>query len=173
MLEGIKAIIDSHFNEAIIDESVASSPPCLTIKTELIYSICELLHAHDQTYFDQLSCLTGIDNGPESGTMEVVYNLYSIPKNIHLMLKVVLDRKKPKVDSVHSIWRNANWYERETYDLLGIQFINHPDLRRILLPSDWEGYPLRKDYEVQKYYHGITVKYDRDKVPDDIPQIKK
>lgn len=94
--------------------------------------------------------------------MEVIYHLYSIPHDESLAIKVVLDRQAPIVESVVDIWATANWLERETYDLLGIRFSNHPDMRRILLPNDWEGHPLRKDYEAQEAYHGLTVKYDRD-----------
>ena len=91
--------------------------------------------------------------------MEVIYHLYSIPYDLHLALSVELSRKQPTVDSVTAIWRGANWHEREAYDLLGIQFNNHPDLRRILLPEDWDGFPLRKDYQEQENYHDIKVKY--------------
>ena len=121
--------------------------------------MCDLLLSNDQTYFDSLSCLTGIDNGEEEGTMEVVYHLYSIPYDLHLTLSVEVDRKEPSVDSVTDIWGGANWHEREAFDLLGIQFNHHPDLRRILLPNDWEGFPLRKDYSEQETYHDIKVKY--------------
>ena len=89
----------------------------------------------------------------------MLYHLYSIPHDIHLALKVELDRTKPEVDSVTEIWKTADWHEREAYDLLGIHFKNHPDLRRILLPDDWEGHPLRKDYVEQEKYHEIKVKY--------------
>ncbi len=91
--------------------------------------------------------------------MEVVYTLYSIPFDHHLTLKVILDRKDPRVDSVANIWRGANWHEREAYDLYGIVFNNHPDPRRILLPADWVGFPMRKDYEEDKTYHGMTIKH--------------
>jgi NADH-quinone oxidoreductase subunit C len=92
----------------------------------------------------------------------VVYNLASIPYKKQLTLKVVKyhDRSRedlPSFPSVSTVWRTAEWHEREAYDLLGINFENHPDLRRILLPDDWEGYPLRKDYKAQEYYRGIKV----------------
>ena len=106
-----------------------------------------------------LSCVTGVDNGPDVGTMEVIYNLYSIPFNHHLMIKVMLPRELPVIESVSHIWKTAEWHEREVYDLFGIKFNNHPDLRRILLPADWEGFPLRKDYKHQDYYRGIRVEY--------------
>jgi NADH-quinone oxidoreductase subunit C len=106
-----------------------------------------------------LSCVTGIDNGTDAGTMEVVYNLYSIPYNHHLMIRVVLPRQKPEIESVSSIWKTADWHEREIFDMYGIHFLNHPDLRRILMPADWEGHPLRKDYKHQEYYRDIKVEY--------------
>jgi len=171
--EEIKHFLSEHLREAILDEDLNASPKALIVDKKYLVRVCDFLYRSKKTYFDQLSCITGIDNGPEEKTMEVIYNLYSIPRNHHLMLKVTIDRKKPVIDSVHHIWRTADWHEREAYDLLGIQFTNHPDLRRILLPKDWEGYPLRKDYQEQEKYHGMTVKYDRDQYPDDIPQFKK
>jgi NADH-quinone oxidoreductase subunit C len=88
-----------------------------------------------------------------------VYNLYSIPFNHHLMIKILLPRDKPEIESVSHIWKTANWLEREVFDMYGVHFKNHPDLRRILMPADWEGYPLRKDYKHQAYYRDIKVEY--------------
>jgi NADH-quinone oxidoreductase subunit C len=119
----------------------------------------EVLYTDPTTYFDMLSCVTGLDNGAEAATMEVAYNLYSIPFNHHLMIKVVLPRDKPEIESVSSIWKTANWHEREIFDMYGIHFKNHPDLRRILMPADWEGHPLKKDYKQQEYYRDIKVEY--------------
>lgn len=130
----------------------------LTLSAEHILPVCEFLWKNPSTYFDSLSCLTAIDQGPEAGKMEVIYTLYSIPNHVTLHLRVMLDREKPSVSSVSSVWRTADWHEREAFDFYGIQFEGHPDLRRILLPEDWEGYPLRKDYVEQTKYHGIQVK---------------
>ena len=131
----------------------------LTLPAEQILPVCEFLWKNPATYFDSLSCLTAIDQGPEAGKMEVIYTLYSIPNHLTLHLRVILDRSSPTISSVSSIWRTADWHEREAFDLLGVQFSGHPDLRRILLPEDWEGHPLRKDYVEQSKYHGIQVKY--------------
>ena len=155
----IKVHIESKFPGSILDIKENSFPVTLNVKPELILPICEFLHSDSKTYFDHLSCLTGLDNGEEQGKMEVIYTLYSIPFDHHISLSVSIPRTEPKVDSVTSVWRGANWHEREAYDLLGIQFNSHPDLRRILLPDDWEGFPLRKDYEEQKEYHGLEVKW--------------
>ena len=135
------------------------TPVCLHIPPADLKAVCVTLFSDDRMYFDTLSCLTGIDNGPEEGTMEVIYNLYSIPYDFQLMLRSTLSREDPKIESVTEIWKTADWHERETYDLFGIVFEGHPDLRRILLPADWEGHPLRKDYETQEKYHGIKVDY--------------
>ena len=131
----------------------------IKVSSEALMNVCHDLHQNPTTYFDMLSCITGIDNGPETGTMEVVYNLYSIPFNRSMMLKVIVPRGEAEIESVTSIWKAANWLEREVYDMFGIMFKNHPDLRRILMPADWEGYPLRKDYKHQELYRDIQVKY--------------
>lgn len=135
------------------------SSECIVITDGLLLEVCQELHKHPDLFFDSLSCLTAIDNGTEANTMEVIYNLYSIPFNHHIMLKVILPRESPAIESVSSIWGTANWHEREAFDMFGIKFINHPDLRRILMPTDWEGFPLRKDYETQETYRDIKVAY--------------
>lgn len=136
-----------------------STPVCIQIPVGDLIPVCKELQTNPSTFFDMLSCLTAIDNGPQPATMEVVYNLYSIPFNHHLALKVVINRENPAVDSVSAVWKTADWHEREAFDLFGIRFTGHPDLRRILLPADWEGYPLRKDYQHQEYYRSIKVAY--------------
>jgi len=157
--EDIRGLVQGVFPEIILGEDVNAFPSALIVQSESIHKVCELLHSSEKTYFDQLSCLTGLDNGLEAGTIEVIYNLYSIPFDFHLMLKVELNRKNPSIDSIADIWKTANWHEREAYDLFGIHFNNHPDLRRILLPDDWVGHPLRKDYVEQEKYHEVKVKY--------------
>lgn len=155
-LVSIKDLLQTQFKfEAEWEEELSR----LTLPAEQILPVCEFLWKNPATYFDSLSCLTAIDQGPEAGKMEVIYTLYSIPNHLTIHLRVILDRSSPTISSVSSIWRTADWHEREAFDLLGIQFSGHPDLRRILLPEDWEGHPLRKDYVEQSKYHGIQVKY--------------
>lgn len=157
--EEVKSLIEGLHPEAVIGEDLNATPKALIIHPDFIRSVCESLHSNSKTYFDSLSCLTGLDNGEEKNTVEAIYNLYSIPFDLHLMLRVELPRENPSIDSVTDIWKTADWHEREAYDLVGIHFENHPDLRRILLPSDWEGHPLRKDYVEQEKYHEVKVKY--------------
>lgn len=156
-VDRLKEIISSILGgEVLVDTN--STPFTISVSADKILIVCDALYKHPEFFFDTLSCLTGLDNGKEAGTMEVIYNLYSIPFNHHLMLKVILPRENPEIDSVVSIWRTANWQEREAFDMYGIVFRNHPDLRRILMPADWDGHPLRKDYVQQEEYRGITVK---------------
>jgi NADH-quinone oxidoreductase subunit C len=162
--------MDSQWLESIFEKfpkvrqsEIASNPVSLIVPKESLIELAAFLQTHPSCYFDHLACITGIDHGAEANTMEVIYTLYSIPHRHSVNLKVVVDRNNPDVPTVSGIWRGANWHERETFDLLGIRFTGHPDLRRILMPADWEGFPLRKDYEEQAEYHGMRVKH-----PDDL-----
>lgn len=161
----IKAQIIEQFGvEIILKTDETALQHSLTVAPERIVSLCQFLHETPHLYFDMLSCLTALDNGPVVGTMEIAYNLYSIPYEHSLMLKIEFPRNDageplPQIPTVSHIWRTADWHEREAFDLMGIEFKNHPDLRRILLPEDWKGHPLRKDYQEQEIYHGIQVKY--------------
>jgi NADH-quinone oxidoreductase subunit C len=136
----------------------AAVPVTLVIHADDLLTVLNYLQQNPACYFDQLTCITGVDNGPQANTMEVIYHLYSIPFNQSLVLKVVLDRANPIVESIVAVWQSANWLEREVFDMYGIQFKNHPDLRRILMPADWQGFPLRKDYQEQDTYRGIELK---------------
>jgi NADH-quinone oxidoreductase subunit C len=149
---------------AIQNQVPDCTPPTWSVMPELLPDLCTFLRNTEGIYMDLLECITGVDNGPQVGTMEVIYHLHSVPYGHSLALKVVLKRPDDPLElastpSISHIWPAANWHEREAYDLLGIAFEGHPDLRRILLPADWVGWPLRKDYQEQQYYHGITVKY--------------
>ena len=145
--------------EAIVRVDENCTPKAVELKKEALVEAMQFLHKTEGLYFDQLSCITALDNGPEAATMELIYQLYSIPYNHQLTIKVTIDRATPEIDSLTAIWKTADWHEREAYDLLGVRFTGHPDLRRILLPADWEGHPLRKDYKHQEYYRGVKVEY--------------
>jgi NADH-quinone oxidoreductase subunit C len=111
-----------------------------------IVPICRFLKEDEE--FVRLSSVTGVDRYPAEPRFEVVYHLHSIEKNQRLRLKCRLRSEDPVIESVTPVWRAANWYEREIFDLFGIRFLNHPDLKRIMMPEGWEGHPLRKDYPV-------------------------
>jgi NADH-quinone oxidoreductase subunit C len=159
MLDKILAIINPVITGSPVTVDENASPRAIRIQAEDLVAVSSALYAHEESFFDMLSCITGIDNGPEKGTIEIAYNLYSIPYNYQLMIKVSLPRDGAEIESLAFIWKTANWHEREIFDLFGVHFKNHPDLRRILLPADWDGHPLRKDYKVQEYYKGIKTDY--------------
>ncbi len=118
----------------------------LEIVLERIVEVCRFLK-EDQK-FARVSTVTAVDWYPEEPRFEVVYHLHSPERNERLRLKCRVPGGNPEIDSVTGVWRGADWYERETFDLFGIRFRSHPDLKRIMLPESWEGHPLRKDYPV-------------------------
>jgi NADH-quinone oxidoreductase subunit C len=103
-----------------------------------------------QLGFERVSTITAVDRYPLSPRFEVVYHLHSVKSRQRIRIKTRVD-EDAELDSVTSVWRGANWYEREVFDLFGVRFANHPDLRRIMMPDDWTGHPLRKDYPVEGY----------------------
>jgi len=122
----------------------------VTVPRESIVVICSSLK--EAQAFDLLADLCGVDRGPEEEPrFEVNYHLFSTKHHNRLRLKVLLSEDDPHVESVSGLWKTANWHERETYDLVGVIFDGHPDLRRILLPSDFDGHALRKDYPLRGY----------------------
>ena len=139
--------------EAKLDNPV---DPYIKISPQHIVEAAKFLRDDEELLFDYLSCLSGVDL---KGKLGVTYQLFSMPKRHKITLKVEVPTDAANVHSVESIWKSANWHEREAFDLFGINFLGHPDLRRILLPYDWEGHPLRKDYQVPEFYNGMKVPY--------------
>ncbi len=116
-----------------------------------IHEACALLKGDPECPFNFLSDVTCVDWYPSEPRFEVIYHLLSIPKKERVRLKVRLNSASPVIESITSVWAGANYFEREVFDLFGIRFTGHPYLRRILMPEDWEGHPLRKDYPVEGY----------------------
>src|SRR5690242_17665592 len=124
----------------------------IVVSRDHIVDICAFLKRTPGWEFNFLSDLCGFDCGPEEEPrFEVNYHLFSTTRHHRVRLKVLLNEDDVHVPTVSAVWRTANWHERETYDLLGIIFDGHPDLRRILLPDDWQGYALRKDFPLRGY----------------------
>ena len=98
--------------------------------------------------FEQLTTVTAVDRYPSEPRFEIVYHLHSFSKKQRLRIKARISGESPEIESACSVYGSANWYEREVFDFYGVKFLNHPDPRRIMMPDDWEGYPLRKDYPV-------------------------
>lgn len=148
--------LSAKYGDKIVEYDGDALDPFVVLAANALVQVCEYLSQDEDLQFDSLMCLSGVDNKSE---LEVVYHLFSMSKRHKFTLKVSVPKEEAVVPTLSHIWRAADWHEREAYDVLGIRFDGHPDLRRILLPDDWEGYPLRKDYVVQEYYHGMKVPY--------------
>lgn len=136
-----KAIRDS-FPDAVIETTDVFGTLNVKITSASLVPICQMLR---EGGFDYLADITAID---WQDRIEVVYQLTALERNEKLALRVDLDRDKPAIDTLTTVWKGADFQEREVYDLMGVVFVGHPNLRRILTPEDWEGFPLRKDYVI-------------------------
>jgi NADH-quinone oxidoreductase subunit C len=172
--EEVFNILKEKFSDSIL-ELVSDKPtePFITANPLEVDKVCLFLRDNSDLLYDSLMNLSGIDdangektkdeNGNEivkAGTLIVWYHLESTKLKHKLTLKASTNMEKPEVATVTEVWKSADWHEREAYDMLGIIFLNHPDLRRILMPYDWEhGYPLRKNYKNPEFYQGMKVPY--------------
>ena len=164
--------LQKQFGKMIVGSKLDALDPWIEVRPEGLVAVSQFLKKDPQFRFDMLNCITAVDyfhTDPKKAAksewephLEMVYHLSSISLKHTLVLKVKLPRWQndepgnlPELPSVSGVWRTADWHEREVYDLSGVFFTGHPDLRRILCPEDWVGYPLRKDYELPLEYHGI------------------
>jgi len=147
-LEIVTRLKDKFLSE-ITDVKEFRDQVFVTVKRERISDICRFLFSDPEIHMNFLADLCGADYPDREERFEVVYNLYSIKYNHRLIIKALVPENDPAIDSVVPIWIGADWHEREACDMYGIVFNGHPDLRRILMPEDWEGYPLRKDYPLK------------------------
>jgi NADH-quinone oxidoreductase subunit C len=153
--EQIAKVIEEKFPGQVLGTVTHAGQVGVKLSRDRIKDICLFLRDEPSVKMDHLADLTAVDYSTYPGDpgprFEVVYNLISTVHRHRIRLKVRLTEEDPAIDTVSSVWNTANWHERETYDLMGIRFTGHPDLRRILLPEDWEGYPLRKEYPLKGY----------------------
>jgi NADH-quinone oxidoreductase subunit C len=172
--EEIFNLLKEKFGSSVIElKTDKPVEPFIVANPLEIDKICMFLRDEKDLQFDSLMNLSGVDdaNGTKEkdekgletikgGTLSVYYHIESTKLRHKLTLKTSTDREKPEVVTVTEVWKGADWHEREAYDMYGIIFLNHPDLRRILMPYDWEfGYPLRKDYKNPEFYQGMKVPY--------------
>jgi NADH-quinone oxidoreductase subunit C len=172
--EEIFSQLKEKFGDSVIELKIEKPvEPYIVVDHLTVDKICFFLHDDKELQFDSLMNLSGVDdaNGEKvkdeqgletikGGTLSVYYNLESTSLKHKLTIRVPANRENPEVVTVTEVWKGADWHEREAYDMYGIVFLNHPNLRRILMPYDWEyGYPLRKDYKNPEFYQGMKVPY--------------
>ena len=155
------------FGEAVGALSETKGDRFVVVKGEKIVEVCRFLKSTVGLEFDYCQDITAID-WPARKVIEVVYHVYSLVHRHGLVVKVETDRDKPTIGTGEGVWKAATWLEREIYDLFGVNFEGHSDLRRILMPDDWVGHPLRKDYQEAGGYHGIG-----NTRPDPLVQLSK
>ncbi|MDI1471604.1 MAG: NADH-quinone oxidoreductase subunit C [Thermodesulfovibrio sp.] len=143
----IAFLLREQFPEEVLEITEFRGQVSVTVKKEKIKEI--LRYVKEEQGFNHLQDLCGVDYYLENPRFEVVYNLFSIWRRLHIRVKAKIDDKEPEIDSITDLWEGANWHERECFDMFGIKFTGHPDLRRILMPEDWDGHPLRKDYPLK------------------------
>ena len=155
----VHARLADRFKDKITAFQAETLQPWAVVAPEAIAEVAAFCKADPDLAFDNLMCLSAVDYLKEAPPrMEVVYHLFSYTHRHSFVLKVMLPRESPAVPTVEGTWGVANWHEREAYDLFGIAFTGHSDMRRILLPDDWEGHPLRKDWVDPDFYNGMHVK---------------
>ncbi len=171
----ILQLATEHFSTQIVASNAEAIDPWIEIQPEAWAPFANFLRNDPSLSFEMLHCVTGVDYfEPDEKKavqvawkphIEMIYHLSSLSQRHRLVVKTKLPRWKddvvgrlPEIAGVSHIWRTADWHERETYDLCGVRFIDHPDMRRILCPDDWVGHPLRKDYVMPDAYHGIRSK---------------
>ena len=168
----IHARLQHTFQPWILSHDFEAIDPWIEIRSDGLAEICRFLAGERELRFNMLHCITGVDYfEPDAKKaakltwkphLEVLYHLSSMVHRHRLVVKVILPRwrddvpgQEPRLPTLSGVWSTANWHEREVYDLVGVEFVGHPDLRRILCPEDWVGHPLRKDYQMPLEYQGI------------------
>jgi NADH-quinone oxidoreductase subunit C len=153
---GVHARLRERFGEAVGELAGTGPSAAATVDPQRVGEVCAFLKTDPDLRFDCLSNLSGVDY-PKQGHIQIVYHLFSYPHRHGFVLKANAARDAPVARTVSDVWSAADWQEREVFDLLGVTFEGHPDLRRILMPEDWPGHPLRKDFVEPEEYHGIPT----------------
>jgi NADH-quinone oxidoreductase subunit C len=160
-------IMQERLADRVLGVDIFRGDTTVALKPSAIVEAAELLRHEPELDFDFLAMLTAVDYFPEEPRFLVAYRFYSTGNNVYIGLSVPLPGDKPEISTIESVYSNANWHEREVYDMFGVVFSGHSDLRRILMPHDWEGHPLRKDYPLG--YEEVQFTFNFDQIDRDKP----
>ncbi len=155
--KAVLAALVQELGDRVLDSFEFRDQFTAVLQPDAIIDACKYLRQRD---FDLLIALTAADHWPEEPRFEIVYQIYSIQADVLLGLSVFLDGEEPKLPSIEAVYPNANWHEREVFDMFGIDFAGSSDLRRIIMPHDWEGHPLRRDYPLGYEEVQFTFNFD-------------
>ena len=150
-IQSVLNVVKEEFPQALIGIDLSQDVPVVKVRKEFLLPFCRFLHDDPRLDFDYLSILTALDYPKREYRFEVVYQLYSVQRGYGIRLKVPVKEEDPSLDSVVGIWNSAVLLEMEVFDMFGLSFNNHPDMRRIFMADDWVGHPLRKDYPLRGY----------------------
>ncbi|MGD2162540.1 MAG: NADH-quinone oxidoreductase subunit C [Anaerolineales bacterium] len=159
------------FADQILDVVEFRGDTTVFVAPSAIVELCQYLRDHDSFAFNLLAALTAVDHYPSEPRFNIVYQLYSLENKIFFALKVPLRSDAAEIPTVEGVFPNANWHEREVFDMFGVKFKGHSDLRRILMPQDWEGHPLRKDFPLG--YEEIQFSFNFDEIDKRKPYAKE
>lgn len=155
--DAIFKALQEKLGDAVKELAADVQQPFITVDPAKLTEVAAFLRDDPEMAFDYCSCVSGVDYN--DGNLGAVYHLNSMTKKHSIVLKAIVPKDQPHVRSAADVWGGALWHEREAYDMVGIMFDGHPDLRRLLLPDDYPGHPLRKDFQVPEYYNGMKVPY--------------
>lgn len=150
----IAQALSGRFGEALERTEAFADEVTFTVAAGRIADVCRFLKLDEK--FERLSSVTAVDWHPREPRFEIVYHLHSVERNLRIRVKAWVGGEAPAIDSVYPVWRGADWYEREVFDLFGVAFRGHPNLQRLMMPEDWNGHPLRKDYPVHGYKYSYA-----------------
>lgn len=173
MSQELKAVevLQKKLGEAVLAVETFRSQTTIVLERAVIVQACQLLRDDPQLRFNFLAAMTAVDYWPDEPRMNVVYQLYSVPNKVFLGMKVPLHSDSLEIDTIETVFPNANWHEREVFDMFGVTFKGHSDLRRILMPYGWEGHPLRKDYPLG--YEEVQFSFNYDEIDRRKPYAKE
>jgi NADH-quinone oxidoreductase subunit C len=163
--------LQRELGESVLSVEEFRGQTSVTLDRETIVNACQILRDDPDLDFNFLAALTAVDYWPSEPRFKIVYQLYSLANKKFIGLRVLLSGESPEISTIESIYPNANWHEREVFDMFGVTFKDHSDQRRIIMPYDWEGHPLRKDYPLG--YEEVQFTFNFDEIDKRKPYAKK